>query len=169
MTDRIYLLGFMGSGKSYSAKVLSQALNWQYLDLDSMIEDKIQMSIDQFFAKHGEKAFRVIEKDVLHSTKNLTQIVVATGGGTVCFFDNLQWINQHGLSVFLNPPVDCIIERLSDAKEIKKRPLLHKKSPEDLESYIRNVLKERLVYYRGAKLTFEQESIEDLLNYKFGA
>lgn len=90
MTDRIYLLGFMGSGKSYSAKALSQALNWQYLDLDSMIEDKIQMSIDRFFAKHGEKAFRVIEKDVLHSTKNLTQIVVATGGGTVCFFDNLQ-------------------------------------------------------------------------------
>ncbi len=165
MTKNIYLLGFMGCGKSYIGKRLAQKLGWEFLDMDDFLEANEGMTISQVFAEGGEKLFRELERSYLHATYDFTKTVIATGGGAPCFFDNVDWMNTHGQTVYLKTPVPILVERLKS--ETAHRPLLAGKTTEALAAFITNKLAERSQFYEQAKIIFDYktglETAEDLL------
>lgn len=153
---KIYLIGYMYSGKTVVAHHLARALGYQFVDLDQYFESQLKTSIPIFFQRYGEKAFRILEQKMLHDTEKLDNIVIATGGGTPCYFDNMEWINANGISVYLQSDVDLTIRRLIPSK--KKRPILQNKSPEELRTFIREQLAQRMPFYTQAQYTFDAGS-----------
>jgi shikimate kinase len=152
----IYLVGFMGSGKSHMGKLLAKSTQRNLVDLDSLIEKEEGMSIAQIFEKGGEELFRQLEQKYLHSTADLEHSIIATGGGAPCFFDNMDFMNQHGLTVFLKTPVPILVKRLKWGKD--HRPLIAQKSNKELAVFIENKLAERNFYYEQAAVVFEYKS-----------
>jgi len=146
--SRIYLIGFMGSGKSYAGRHLAPKLDFEFLDLDYLIEQRNQMSVSEIFARKGEEMFRHLEREALEGTAFLEQTVISCGGGTPCFYDNMAWINRHGLSVFIHTSTDLIAQRLRRGQE--KRPLIKGLSDSELKAFIAGKLNERLPYYQQA-------------------
>lgn len=146
----------MYSGKSTLGRDLARALGFEFADLDVMFEQKYKTTIPLFFRRYGEKAFRIIEQQVLHSTENLDNIVIATGGGTPCFFDNMAWINSHGTSVFFDATVSKILSYASISK--KTRPILANKTEEERALFVTEQLKSRLPYYTQAHITFHTDN-----------
>lgn len=147
----IFLSGFMGSGKSSLGKKLAQLLRRDFVDLDHYIEKKMALTIAVIFNQFGEEEFRLIEKQCLEEVieKN-TKAVIALGGGTVCFFDNLHLIKSNGLLIYLQLPPKVLAERIKKSKTV--RPLLQKLKSEDLLLTIENKLNSRLHYYEQAQL-----------------
>lgn len=150
MTAHIFLLGFMGSGKSYLGERLAVRLGCPFVDLDRLIEAGEGKIIAEIFAELGEAAFRDLERHYLHTLENQAPAVVATGGGTPCFFDNMDWMNAHGTTVFLETPVETLFERLRH--ERAARPLLAGLSEAELCLFIEKKLGEREVWYRRARV-----------------
>lgn len=150
----IYLIGFMGSGKSHTGRRLAEARGVPFVDLDDWIEVHSGLSIAQIFNAEGEKGFRKREQKALHQTVSLERAVVACGGGTPCFFDNMEWMNARGLTVFLDTPAALILERLR--KEREHRPLIRDLNEAELGQYIRNKLAERRPCYEQAKVIYTQ-------------
>ncbi len=150
---RIYLIGFMGSGKSYTGNLLAKRLGWTFVDLDAAIETAQGRSISSIFAGSGEQAFRRIEQTELHKTGAMGQAVVSCGGGLPCFFDNMEWMNRHGRTVFLNASPGLLFKRLSGESGI--RPLLRNLHGEALFTFISDKLKERLPFYEMADLKID--------------
>lgn len=157
----IFLIGFMGSGKSHEGSLLSQQLGLPFIDLDKWIEEKDDETIAAIFNNKGEEYFRLRERDaikeVYHSLSDKSQHnldfsgfkgIVATGGGAPCFFDNMEWMNQHGITIWLDLPIDILVERLK--KEKLKRPLLANKNDDELNEFIAAKLKERSPFYSRA-------------------
>ncbi|MEL7120603.1 MAG: shikimate kinase [Bacteroidota bacterium] len=159
MVERIYLIGFMGSGKSYSGKRLAQRLQWDYLDLDDVIIDRNGLSINQIFSQHGEDFFRQSEKESLHSTINLSNTIISCGGGTPCFFDNMDWIKKNGLSFYLKVDPSLLLERLISQKD--HRPLIHELDEDALMEFITTKIEERSKYYSQADYVFNQKLNDD--------
>ncbi len=148
----IFLVGFMGSGKSYWGSRLAKSIAWDFVDLDTLIEQKTGLSIPEIFALHGEDGFRLHEQDCLHSlTERLEPAVIATGGGTPCFFDNMDWMNQHGTTIWLDIPVDTLVERLWPERH--KRPLLAQIPETDFTTFIKERLDIRCVWYQEAQFS----------------
>ncbi|MBN1338425.1 MAG: AAA family ATPase [Bacteroidales bacterium] len=145
----IYLVGFMGSGKTTAGRKLASELNYAFIDLDRMIEETYQISIPGIFSKYDEDAFRIMERSCLHKTFKDNNAVVATGGGTPCFFDNMEKINSTGISVYIEMSVEALAARLRNAR--KKRPLIGQ-SEEELEDFIREKLEKRKTFYEKARL-----------------
>lgn len=146
---RIYLLGMMGSGKSTVGRKLANKISYDFLDLDDMIEDKIGMSIADFFATEGEEKFRFIEQETLRETFQLENVIVSTGGGVPCFFNNIEEINQNGVSCYLQADVGVLLSRLKGA--IEQRPLLNKLgSDEKIKEYLSELLLKREQFYTKA-------------------
>ncbi len=147
----IFLTGFMGSGKTSLGKKLAQVLRRTFIDLDQYIEKKMALSIPVIFNQFGEDEFRRIEKECLEEliqTNNLA--VIALGGGTICFFDNLQEIKKNGLLIYLQLPPKVLAERIKKSKTV--RPLLQKLKSDELLLTIENKLNSRLQYYEQAQL-----------------
>ncbi|MEJ5301910.1 MAG: shikimate kinase [Bacteroidales bacterium] len=147
---RIYLVGYMASGKTYTGPRLAEALGYNFLDLDEMFENKYRISIQKFFQKYGESAFRPLERELLHSTFQLQQHVISTGGGTACFFDNMQLMNTYGLTVYLKQSTEALFHRLKLSK--KPRPLIKDAGEAELRQQIENHLAERIPYYEQARI-----------------
>lgn len=158
---RIYLIGFMGAGKTTFGKQLAQTIHHQFLDLDTIIEQNEHRSITEIFQTSGEAYFREIEQNTLIETGELNKTVIATGGGTPCFFDNMSWMNRKGVTVYLEESVVNLKDRLFIDKI--NRPMLNKVS--DLETYIRETLAKRNFYYKQAAITFNSDkNINGLLD-----
>lgn len=155
----IFLTGFMGSGKSYTAKKLSTVSGIPCFDLDDLIEQEAQMSVAEIFATQGEEKFRTAEKQALEKfiSEHRTAIL-STGGGTPCFFDNARKLADSGVVIFLDTSVEVLAQRL--AKETEKRPLLHGKNEEELKSFLKEKLGERLPYYEKAHVFVHQNDTE---------
>ena len=149
----------MGSGKSHNGRNLAARLDMPFYDLDQIIIHRNNRSIPDIFREKGEQAFRYLEREALESTIFYDKAVIACGGGTPCFFNNMAWINQHGLSVFLNPTVPLLMNRLQKGRE--RRPLIAKFSDEELLHFIDQKLKERLPFYEQALLAISQSSNDD--------
>lgn len=145
---KIFLIGFMGCGKSKLGKGLSIKINKPFIDLDDMIEAKYQMSIPQLFATYGENGFREREKEVLQKSAIAKDAIVATGGGAPCFYDNMEWMNKNGLTVFIDSPVKVLADRLINARV--ERPLVKGKSHKELMEFIDLKLIERRPFYEQA-------------------
>jgi shikimate kinase len=161
---RIYLVGYMASGKSNLGRLLAGKLGYEFLDLDYLFEERYRISIPDFFEKYDEAAFREIERKLLRETIEMEDVVVSTGGGTPCFFDNMLFIKQAGLSVYLCWKVPALVRRLKMVK--LKRPLLKNIPPEELERHVAGQLHRREVFYTQADFVIQGEGIDldDLLH-----
>lgn len=152
---RLFLLGFMGCGKSYSGQLLADLFEVPFIDLDIYIEKKMGRTIRDIFENEGETYFRQIEKESLQEMLDKERTVIAVGGGTPCFFDNMEWMNKNGLTVFLETPVSILANRL--IANMEHRPLLKDFSKKDLESFINKKLEERNPFYHQAQILYEQK------------
>lgn len=148
----IFLIGFMGSGKTTIGKKLSKASNLPLIDLDQLIVERSGMNISDYFSTHGEDSFRELETSTLKSISFHQGMVVSTGGGTPCFNDNMLWMNEVGITVYLQLPPRALLKRLS-GKEIQSRPLLQGKSEDKILDFITKKLEERESFYKKAELT----------------
>lgn len=152
---KVFLLGFMGSGKSYSGKRLAEAFNLSFVDLDEYIETKEGRSIHEIFKKEGEAYFRKVERDSLKEMKDRKLTIISTGGGTPCFFDNMNWMNENGVTVFLETPPQLLAQRLQSA--MANRPLLKGFSKEEVINFIEKKLEERNPFYHQTQILYEQK------------
>ncbi|NEQ50638.1 MAG: shikimate kinase [Leptolyngbya sp. SIO3F4] len=148
----------MGSGKTTVGKKLARLLGAAHLDMDALVEQHSGRSISDWFAQEGEWAFRLAERDALHRTAQEERVVVSTGGGAPCFFDNMDWINAHGTSVYLHLEAAALVARLRQSKE--PRPLLASIRTEWWEPWIAGKLEEREPFYRQAAHTVSGHSVD---------
>lgn len=150
----IFLIGFMGSGKTFLGEKLTALLGWSFIDLDGVVERAAGKSIPEIFAENGEIAFRELEREALFSVFSLEKVVVATGGGTPCFFENMARMNAHGRTIYLKTPADLLARRLELQRA--SRPLLASLSAAELLPFIEKRLAERSPYYMQARWVIEQ-------------
>ncbi len=152
----IYLMGFMGSGKTFLAKKVRQELNIPFYDLDQEIEKYYKNSIENIFKLKGEKFFRDLETKVLKSLVTYSPGMVSLGGGTPCFNDNINFLNSDGITIFIDTPPELICSRLQ--KDKNKRPLLSniKENPKKLLEFVEYKLAERKPFYQQAKFIIQQ-------------
>lgn len=153
---RIFLIGFMGSGKTHWGKQLAEKLQLSFYDLDEVIVQGEQKTISEIFATDGEEYFRNKEKAMLEKlVDENASMVVSCGGGTPCFFNNIEFMKKYGTVVWLNTHVNVLMQRLM--KERHTRPLLNDISDEDLRHYIMRKLNERRMYYEQADVVIDKE------------
>ena len=153
---RIYLIGYMYSGKTTIGRSLAQRLDYQWLDLDQQIELTFHTSIPIFFKRYGEEAFRKIEQTMLHRTSEIDNAVISTGGGTPCHFDNMEWINQNGHSVYFDVSADTLLQRAANSR--KPRPVLAGMSDSERSEFISQQLQQRLPFYQKAQIIFPADN-----------
>ncbi len=147
---KIFLIGFMGSGKTTAGKKLAYRLSYEYLDLDLFIEQQEQDSIRNIFGKKGERYFREQEHKYLRKISGYDDCVISTGGGAPCYFDNMDYMNKAGLTVYLKMDPGQLVSRLKDGRE--ERPLIKDKDDQELLQFIKDKLGEREEYYSKAHL-----------------
>lgn len=161
----------MGSGKTTIGKLLARKLNYRFVDLDQMISTYEGKSIAQLFESENENGFRLLEKKYLQLTTQFQKTVVSCGGGTPCFFDNINIINQNGISLYLEMNVAALYTRLKNSKT--QRPLLNGKMDDELKAFITTKLKEREPFYKKAHLSYDalngksEEAINQMVELLF--
>lgn len=153
----LFLIGYMGVGKSTIGKALSKKLNIGLVDLDKYIENRYRKTIRELFDEKGEDAFRKIEQNALHEVARFENVIIATGGGTPCFFNNMEIMNRYGTTIYIKANVDELVARLLASKNI--RPIIHGKLPKELITFVKKHLSERAHYYQKATITFETERL----------
>jgi len=154
---RIFLIGFMGCGKSTLGRKLASEFKLTFIDLDSFLEEKYFKTIPQIFAEEGEDAFRKKERKVLEEVCGFDNVILATGGGAPCFFDNMELMNESGFCVFLDVEISSLVNRLIHAKT--ERPLIKGKSPEELHTFIEGLLAKRRPFYEKARYILKGSEI----------
>jgi shikimate kinase len=147
---KIFLLGFMGSGKSYWAEKLAAEMNFPLIELDEEIEKAELSSISRIFEEKGENHFRIRESTLLKRFALYDDFVLSCGGGTPCFFDNMEWMNKNGVTVWINPAEEIIVAQLLPGAD--KRPLLKGMDKEALASFVHTKLEERRPFYIRADI-----------------
>ena len=156
--DKIYIVGYMGAGKTTAAKRLANRLGWEVADTDALFEEKYRISIDDFFHKYDEPLYRKLESQVLKETESLENTVISTGGGTACYFDNMEWMNRHGLTVFMRISPESVVDRVLHSRH--KRPLVRGKSEAELMEYVSWHYATRLPFYEQAQITVKSENFD---------
>jgi len=148
-----FLLGFMGSGKSFWGPELATRLGLPFVDLDALIENAEACSIAELFSRQGESEFRLLEQRYLKASIAYAPCVLATGGGTPCFFDNLAWMGAHGITIYLKIPAPTLVSRLRAARAV--RPLLANVPDGELENVVEKMLQEREAFYLQSQIIVE--------------
>lgn len=146
---RIIIIGYMGSGKTTVGYALSQELGLPFYDLDWYIETRMHRTVKQIFDEKGEEGFRKIEHNLLHEVAEFEDVIISCGGGTPCFFDNIDYINRQGETVYLKCTTDVLYKHLKMGKTV--RPLLLNKTPDEVKTFIEAQLKQREPFYAKAK------------------
>ena len=149
----------MGSGKTTVGKALAKATGLMFYDLDWYIESRMHTTVSKLFSERGEEAFRKIEYNMLHEVAEFEDVIISCGGGTPCFFDNMDYLNQQGDVVYLKATPEVLYKHLLMAKV--ERPLLKGKSPEELIAYITEHLKERAPFYEKARHTLDVSVLDN--------
>ena len=157
--NRIFLIGYMGSGKTTIGKLVAAKLGYGFVDMDVHIESKQFKTVSQIFADKGELEFRRLEQLCLHEVAEFDNVIIATGGGAPCFFDNMDYMNSNGLTVYLKLSAEELAERL-EAIGGNKRPLLANRKGEELRMFIAEGLAKREPFYEKAAYSLSG-SIED--------
>jgi len=164
MNNRIVLIGYSGAGKSTIAKKIASLLNFTVLDTDKMLEEKYHISVYDCFEKYGEESFRKLEYNILVDALKNENVVIATGGGTPCFFDAMKIINESSFSIYVEMSPKSLTQRLLHAKVT--RPLTKNKTEEELLDFVTKNLFLRVPFYKQAKLTVKGENF-NLNDLKF--
>ncbi|HMG66181.1 MAG TPA: shikimate kinase [Chitinophagaceae bacterium] len=155
---KIFFIGFMGSGKTYWGKQVSEKLNIPFFDLDGEIISHEEKSITGIFAENGEEYFRLLEKDILHIiTEGHENLVMACGGGAPCYYNNIDYINQSGTTIWINTPIDTLFQRLINEKET--RPLIKDLSDDQLKRFIIKKFSDRKIYYEQADIIIDEDPV----------
>jgi shikimate kinase len=155
---KIFLIGFMGSGKTHWGRLLSKKLGIPFFDMDEQVTTHGGKPITEIFTQDGEEHFRLLEKDVLYMiTESHDSFVMACGGGSPCFFNNIDYMNQSGTTVWINTPMDVLFNRL--VKEKANRPLLRDLSDDQLHRFIIRKFADRKIYYEQADVTVEEDPV----------
>ncbi len=155
---KLFLVGFMGSGKTHWGKLLAKKLQLPFFDMDRVITEKEQKTIADIFSDKGEEHFRYMEREVLEKiVEENEHFVLSCGGGTPCFFNNIQFMKQKGKVVWLNTKIDTLVKRLLIDKN--KRPLLKNIADQELKSYILKKILGRKLYYEQADIVVNEESL----------
>ncbi|NVO18200.1 MAG: shikimate kinase [Bacteroidetes bacterium] len=155
---RIFIIGYMGSGKSTFGPKLAREMNIPFFDLDDEFEARYRINISGFFLKYGEFHFRDIEHKLLVELAKQEEFILATGGGTPCYLQNMEFMNSCGITVFLKVPLDVLVKRLNESP--KKRPLLNSFSQNDFNKHVEDHLRQREFYYESAKLILSPLQID---------
>ena len=150
---RIIIIGYMGAGKTTVGKALSRALGIPFYDLDWYIESRMRKTVSQIFAEKGEEGFRRIEYNMLHEVAEFENVIISCGGGTPCFFDNMDYLNGQGETIYLKATPEVLYKHLRMGKT--ERPLLKNKSPEELQRFITEQLQQREPYYAKSRHTLD--------------
>ncbi len=150
---RIILIGYMGAGKTTIGKALSKELGLVFYDLDWYIESRMRKTVAQIFAEKGEEGFRKIEYNMLHEVAEFENVIISCGGGTPCFFDNMDYLNRQGMVVYLKADPEVLYRHLLMGKV--ERPLIKGKSPEELIAFIREQLQQRELFYNKARYVLD--------------
>jgi shikimate kinase len=154
---KFFLTGYMGSGKSTVGEKLAAKLKYDFIDLDKLIESDYKQSIPEIFATKGEKEFRAMEHNTLKRVIEKNNVVVACGGGTPCYYDNMELMSNNGVTVYIKMSVDALVDRLTNAKE--KRPLIENKTAPELRSFIKRQLEKREDIYHKAQYTVKGKDL----------
>lgn len=155
--NRIFLVGYMGAGKTTIGKVLSKLIGLTFIDLDYYIEGRFRKTVAQLFAERGEEGFRSIERNMLHEVAEFEDVLVSTGGGTPCFFDNMEFMNQQGTTIYLQVSVDELASRLELCKHT--RPVLKNRTGDELKAFVAESLSGRLPFYQKATIVFDANEL----------
>lgn len=150
---RIILIGYMGAGKTTIGRALAKELGLDFYDLDWYIENRRRKKIPQIFEELGEEGFRKIEHNMLHEVAEFEDVIISCGGGTPCFFDNIDYMNQQAQVVYLHCTPEVLHGHLMMGRV--ERPLIKGKSPEELISFIKEQLATREQYYTKARYTLD--------------
>ena len=149
----------MGSGKTHWGRLLSEKLGIRFFDLDEQVTEHAGKSIPEIFAAEGEEQFRLLEKDVLHIiTESHDNFVMACGGGSPCYFNNIEYMNTAGTTVWINTPQDTLHKRLVVEKD--KRPLIKDLTDEQLRNFIQKKFSDRRIYYEQADIAIDEEPVQ---------
>ena len=154
----IFLIGYMGCGKSTMGRALSRTTGIRFIDLDNYIEGRYHLTVKEIFAQKGEQGFREIERNMLHEVADFEDVIIACGGGTPCFFDNMDYMNSHGTTVWLNTQLDKLHTRLMRGRH--KRPLIADKDDEQLRQFIIAALEARRPHYEKSQITFASDLLD---------
>lgn len=155
---KLFIIGYMASGKTTFGKALAEKLDTTFIDLDSYIENTHSKSISEIFAESGEEGFRQIEKETLKKVvEKEPDAVIACGGGTPCFHDNMEILNNNGITIFLETSIPVLISRL--VEENSKRPIMCGKSEDEIREKVLSQLCERLPHYMDAKLKWHGDDL----------
>lgn len=156
----------MGAGKTTAGRELAKELNLDFIDLDHFIQARFQKTVSQLFQDVGEEEFRNIERNMLHEVGEFENTVISAGGGTPCFFDNMDYMNQAGTTIYLKATPRALSDRLNTCKD--KRPLIKDKDEVELYNFVVESLEKREPFYSKAKIVFETEDLvtkEDVNKY----
>ncbi len=167
---KVFLIGFMGCGKTHWGRLLSRKLGIPFFDLDERIEEKEEKTITAIFAEDGEEYFRLLEKEVLYFlTESHDSFVMATGGGTPCYYNNIRYMKEAGTAIWINCSLDIAHGRLLEERE--KRPLIRALNSDQLRSYIIKKFSDRKIFYEQADRTLHDETLQldDLVQTVFHA
>jgi shikimate kinase len=155
---KIFLIGFMGSGKTHWARLLSKKLGLTFYDLDTVIVEQEKKSVADIFSEKGEEYFRYKETEALERIAEEQEgFILSCGGGTPCFFNNIEYMKKSGKVIWLNTSIEVLTQRLM--RERKSRPLIREVDESDLGRYIVRKLSERRMYYQQADVTVNEESV----------
>ena len=153
----VFLIGYMGVGKTTIGKLLSIELGLEFIDLDKYIEKRYRKSIPELFERKGEEGFRKIECEMLREIATFQNVLISTGGGAPCFFDNMDLMNKMGITIYVKATVEQLVSRLLASKNV--RPLVQNKSPDELKEFVKQHLSQRQIYYSQAKIVYENEQL----------
>lgn len=156
---RIILLGYMGAGKTTVGKALAKDLGLFFYDLDWYIQSRMRKTVKQIFDERGEEGFRKIEHNMLHEVAEFEDVVISCGGGTPCFFDNMDYMNRQGATVYLKATPEVLYKHLQMGKGV--RPLLLGKTPDEVLAFIRRQLPERERFYGKARYTLDVNLLDN--------
>lgn len=156
----VFLMGYMGCGKSTLGRALAEELGVQFVDLDAYIEERFGKKVSEIFAEMGEEGFRREERRMLEEVSEMSDVIVACGGGTPCYFDNVGLMNSRGITVYLSVSIERLTERLTRPKAKAKRPLIAQKSDDEIRQFIIDALEKRNPFYSQALLRFDSTDIE---------
>ena len=161
---RIFIIGYMGAGKTTIGKALAKDIGLDFYDLDWYIEARMRKTVKQIFDERGEGGFRKIEHNMLHEAGEFENVVISCGGGTPCFFDNLDYMNQQGDTVYLKAAPDVLYGHLKMGKTV--RPLLLNKTPDEVKAFIKEQLAQREPFYNKAKNTLDVNLMDNFEKIK---